>query len=96
MKLDATCETCGRRFALAQILPEPTGTGGRCPFCGHNFARHYVSVLPGLLEDAERGADFLAGAIERVQGLRPGFRIDLEGLMSKLREELGSMENESA
>lgn len=27
MKLEAVCDTCGRTFLLAEILPSPEGTG---------------------------------------------------------------------
>jgi DNA-directed RNA polymerase subunit RPC12/RpoP len=96
MKLEATCNTCGRRFALVQILPEPDGTGGRCPFCGTNFGRHYVQVLPEVIEDAEAGADDLIAALEKLQGMHPGFRVDLKTLLRRINEELSPAEDETA
>jgi hypothetical protein len=96
MKLEATCNTCGRRFALAQILPGPDGTDGRCPFCGTNFGRHYVQVLPEVIEDAEMAADSLINAVEKLQGMHPGFRIDLKTLLRRFSEELQAAGDESA
>ena len=95
MKLEATCNTCGRRFALVQILPGPDGTAGRCPFCGTNFGRHYVQVLPEAIEDAEAASDALVAAIEKLQGMHPGFRIDLKTLLRRFSEELSSVEDET-
>ena len=95
MKLEATCNTCGRRFALVQILPGPDGTSGRCPFCGANFGRHYVQVLPESIEDAEAALDDLVGSIEKLQGMHPGFRIDMKTLLRRFSEELSPAEGET-
>ena len=96
MKVEGVCNTCGRRFALVQLLPEPEGTGGRCPFCGSQFGRHYLSVLPSSIKDAEAGVDTLAAAIDRLQGMRPGFRVDVKALMRQFAEEVSTAEDESA
>lgn len=97
MRLEASCNTCGRRFALAQIQPGPDGTSGRCPFCGTRFGRHYVQVLPESVGDAEKAFDDLIAALEKLQGMHPGFRIDLPRLTRRLAEELPTLrENESA
>ena len=60
MKLEAVCNTCRRRFLLTEILPPPEGTGGRCPFCGAHFGRHYVAALPDLVRSVEAAADTFA------------------------------------
>jgi hypothetical protein len=96
MKLEANCNTCGRRFALVQILPGPDGTNGRCPFCGTNFGRHYAQVLPEAIEDAEIATDSLINAIEKLQGMHPGFRIDMKTLIRKFGEELSTPGDEPA
>lgn len=89
MKLEATCNECGRRFLLSQILDEPEGTGGRCPFCGFHFARHYTSVLPEVVREAEASAQSFYQALDRLRYLNAGFTVDIEALMKKMTEELG-------
>jgi hypothetical protein len=97
MRFEATCNTCGRRFLLAQILPSPGQPGGRCPFCGTRFGRHYVSVLPEAITRAEASAEELLDALKRLAGMHPGFRIDMENLLARLAEGMGQVpESESA
>ena len=43
MKLEAVCDTCGRTFLLAEILPSPEGTGA-----------DYLRRLAAELENPER------------------------------------------
>jgi DNA-directed RNA polymerase subunit RPC12/RpoP len=88
MKLEATCLNCRRRFLLSQIKPEPEGTGGRCPFCGFRFGRHYVQLLPQIVEGAESAADAFRSTLEQLQDMRPGFEIDHGALLKRISEEL--------
>ncbi|HEX3327940.1 MAG TPA: hypothetical protein VHV50_13190 [Actinomycetota bacterium] len=91
MKIEGTCNTCGRTFLLSQI-----GTGseapGRCPFCGAHFARHYTTLLPEAVEDAEAAAAHFISAVNKLQALQTGFRIDYEGLLKMLQEQVRSGE----
>lgn len=87
MNLQATCDKCSRRFALVQILPEPEGTSGRCPFCGFHFARHYVSLLPKAIKDAENALEQLLSAVSMLKGIEPGFTLDTRELAHSLLEE---------
>lgn len=89
MNLEATCDTCGRRFLLGQILPEPDGTGGRCPFCGTPFARHYSTVLPEMIGDAEAAFVRFAATMERLTDLRSGFDVDLDAALAAIKERVG-------
>jgi DNA-directed RNA polymerase subunit RPC12/RpoP len=88
MKLEATCQNCGRRFLIAQIRPEPEGTGGRCPFCGRRFARHYVATLPHVLDAAEQAADAFLSALEHLNDMHPGFQVEYGPILKRLSEEL--------
>ena len=88
MKLEATCGNCSRRFLLSQIRPEPEGTGGRCPFCGFRFGRHYVQTLPQMLDGAEAAADAFRSSLEQLNDLHPGFDIDYEAILKRISEEL--------
>lgn len=88
MKLEATCQNCHRRFLLSQIKPEPDGTGGRCPFCGFRFGRHYVQVLPEILEGAEAAADAFRSALEQLHDMHPGFDVDYEAVLKRISDEL--------
>lgn len=96
MKLEATCDNCSRRFALAQVLPEPEGTSGRCPFCGFRFGRHYVSVLPESVREAENALDQLLVTLGRLHGMRPGFTLDIESVIRRINEDAtGARQDES-
>ena len=88
MKLEAVCNTCRRRFLLSEILPPPEGTDGRCPNCGTHFGRHYVSALPELVRSAEAAADAFTTSFNRLAEMHPGFDLDADAFLKRLREEL--------
>jgi hypothetical protein len=90
MKLEATCQNCRRRFLISQLKPEPAGTGGRCPFCGDRFARHYVSSLPAVLEAAEFAADSFVSALEHLNDMNPGFQVEYAAILKRISEELAT------
>lgn len=90
MQIEATCDTCRRQFTLSQLLPEPGGTDGRCPFCGTRFGRHYVAVLPAVIEETEAAAEALVGSLEKLVGMNPGFKVDISAIFSDLAERLAS------
>jgi hypothetical protein len=83
MKIEATCDTCNRTFLLSQIGPD-SDAPGRCPFCGARFGRHYTTVLPEAVAEAERAATLLVHALGRLQAIETGFDIDLEGFLADL------------
>ncbi len=100
MKLEAVCGTCGRTFLLGEILPPPEGTGGRCPFCGTHYGRHYVASLPRLINAVEAEADAFAGSFNRLVDMHPGFQVKVHDFLRRLGEQLdsvgGSREDASA
>ena len=98
MKLEAVCNTCRRKFLLTEILPPPEGTGGRCPFCGAHFGRHYVAALPDLVRSVEAAADTFAASFNRLADLHPGFDLNAEDFLKRLSAELvaGEPRDESA
>src|SRR3979411_482005 len=92
MKLEAVCNTCRRRFLLTEILPPPEGSGGRCPFCGTHFARHYVAALPALVRSVEAAADTFASSFNRLADMHPGFDLTAEDFLKRLRAALVAAE----
>lgn len=92
MKIEATCDTCGRTFVLSQIGPD-SDAPGRCPFCGARFARHYSSVLVEAVRDAELAATSFVQIIGRLQAMETGFEIDIEGLLSNVAEQVRAHES---
>src|SRR5687768_6512429 len=86
MKIEATCNTCDRRFLLSQIGPQ-SDAPGRCPFCGARFARHYSTVLTEAVEEAETAASRFVQVLARLQSMETGFDLDLEGLVSTIAEQ---------
>ena len=83
MRIEAKCDQCGRTFLLSQIGPD-SETPGRCPFCGHRFARHYAGVLMETVQNAEISANNFVQMLSRLQNMETGFRIDLDGLLDDL------------
>jgi DNA-directed RNA polymerase subunit RPC12/RpoP len=95
MKIEASCDTCGRRFLLSQIGPE-SDAPGRCPFCGARFARHYSTVLVDAVRDAELAATNFVQIIGRLQAMETGFEIDIEGLLKTVAEHVREHEGHRA
>lgn len=87
MKIEATCENCRRVFLLSQIGQE-SDAPGRCPFCGHRFARHYSSVLVETVNAAEVAASNFVHVLGRLQSMETGFDIDIEGLLLTIGEQV--------
>jgi DNA-directed RNA polymerase subunit RPC12/RpoP len=87
MKIEATCDTCGRKFLLSQIGPE-SDAPGRCPFCGAHFARHYTTVLTDVVNDTEIAAQYFVNVLGRLQSMETGFDINIEGLLRELGEQV--------
>jgi hypothetical protein len=83
MKIEARCNTCERTFLLSQIGPD-SDAPGRCPFCGARFGRHYTTMLPQAVADAESAAPLLVHTLGRLQAIETGFDIDLEGFLADL------------
>lgn len=88
MKIQATCQTCGRRFLLAQI-GEDSDAPGRCPFCGAHFAKQYSTVLVDAVRDSENAATYFANALSRLDSMETGFVIDYEALLAEISTNLG-------
>lgn len=95
MRIEADCETCGRTFLLSQIGPG-SDAPGRCPFCGAGFGRHYTTVLIGSVEGAERAADDFVRSMGRLQAIETGFRLDMQGLLRAIKEQIEAQEPEHA
>ena len=95
MKIEATCDTCGRRFLLSQIGLD-SDAPGRCPFCGARFARHYSTVLMEAVRDAELAATSFVQIIGRLQAMETGFDIDIERLLKELAEQVRAHERQRA
>ncbi len=87
MKIKATCQTCGREFYLSQIGPD-SDAPGRCPFCGARFARHYSTILVDAVREAEATGSKFVHALGRLESLKTGFDIDVEGVLEELAGQL--------
>jgi DNA-directed RNA polymerase subunit RPC12/RpoP len=95
MKVQATCDTCGRNFLLSQIGPQ-SDTPGRCPFCGARFARHYNSILVDAVADVEREGPRFINLLAKLQAMETGFDIDMKALLAQLEREVLEHERSSA
>lgn len=87
MNIEAKCENCSRTFLLSQI-GEESDAPGRCPFCGHRFARHYSSVLVETVKATEVAAANFVHVLGRLQGMETGFDIDIEELLRDVSEQI--------
>ena len=87
MKIEAKCQNCSRTFLLSQI-GEESDAPGRCPFCGHRFARHYSPVLVETVKATEVAATNFVHVLGRLQGIETGFEIDIEGLLSNISDQV--------
>lgn len=94
MKIEATCDTCGRRFLLSQIGPE-SDAPGRCPFCGARFARHYSTVLVDAVREAEIEASRFVQVIGRLQAMETGFDVDIDRLLTDVEEQVRAREGKA-
>jgi hypothetical protein len=95
MKIEATCNTCDRTFLLSQIGPD-SDAPGRCPFCGARFARHYGGALVEAVQDAERASQHVTAALRRLIGFETGFDIDIEAVITSLKDALKDAETKVA
>lgn len=95
MKIEATCNTCGRTFLLSQIGPQ-SDAPGRCPFCGARFARHYGGALVDSVQDAEQASQHITVALRRLIGFETGFDIDIDAVITSLQDSLREAETKAA
>lgn len=95
MKIEATCNTCGRTFLLSQIGPE-SDAPGRCPFCGARFARHYGGALVDAVQDAEQASQHVTASLRRLIGFETGFDIDIDAVITSLHDSLRDAETKVA
>jgi DNA-directed RNA polymerase subunit RPC12/RpoP len=87
MKIEAKCETCGRKFLLDQIGPE-SDAPGRCPFCGARFGRHYTTVLVEAAQESEAATARFVHSLRRLLSMETGFDIDVDKLLKDLTEQV--------
>ncbi len=87
MKIEAKCDNCSRTFLLSQIGAD-SDAPGRCPFCGHRFARHYSGILVETVNATEVAASNFVHVLGRLQGMETGFDIDIEGLLRTVSEQV--------
>lgn len=85
MRIEATCDTCGRKFLLSQIGPEADAPG-RCPFCGARFGRHYTTVLVESAQETEEATTRFVHSLRKLLSMETGFDIDVEGLLKDLAD----------
>ena len=88
MKIKGTCRRCGREFLVEQVLEN----GGLCPWDGRPFQPNYAVVLVDALRDAVSAGGTLENALEKIADMEPEFVLDLDSVLSQLREHLERLE----
>jgi DNA-directed RNA polymerase subunit RPC12/RpoP len=95
VKVQGTCDTCGRTFLLSQIGPD-SDAPGRCPFCGARFARHYMASLIETVRQVEIETDRFVTALSRLQAMETGFDIDVDQLLKSIEQQVRDHERPQA
>ena len=95
MKIEAKCDTCGRKFLLSQIGPD-SDAPGRCPFCGARFGRHYTTVLVESAYESELATDRFIQSLRRLISMETGFDIDVDGLLKELGDHVRAGDTQKA
>ncbi|MGH2576997.1 MAG: hypothetical protein ACRDG9_04475 [Actinomycetota bacterium] len=88
MKIKGTCRRDGREFLVEQVIEN----GGRCPWDGKPFQADYAVVLVDSLRDAEAAGNTLENAMEKVADMEPGFVLDIDSVIGRIREHLERLE----
>lgn len=88
MKISVTCRTCGRDLLAIQAIEG----GGSCPWCGTPFSPDYAATLVVHLGDAVDAGERLERALEGLADLRPGFAVDVESVLGKIKRDLARLE----
>jgi hypothetical protein len=95
MKIEASCDTCDRKFLLSQIGPE-SDAPGRCPFCGARFGRHYTTVLVETAQESEVATQRFIHSLRRLLSMETGFDIDVDGLLKELGDQVRAGDTQQA
>lgn len=88
MRISGTCKSCGRDLVARQVIDG----GGSCPWCGTPFNPDYAVTLVERLADAVEAGERLEKAIEDLADLRPGFTIETESVVGKIKRDLARLE----
>jgi len=88
VKIRGTCRSCRREFFVEQVIEN----GGHCPWCGEVFQSHYAAVLVESLRAAEAAGNNIDNALEKVADMTPGFTLDKDSVLSRLRAHLERLE----
>jgi hypothetical protein len=88
VKIKGTCRRDGREFLVEQVIEN----GGRCPWDGKPFQADYAVVLVDSLRDAEAAGNTLENAMEKVADMEPGFVLDIDSVIGRIREHLERLE----
>lgn len=85
MEIKITCRACERTYPLDMVV-DPEGRPGHCPFCGEVLAFQYASTL---VETAERvirlGAEFTR-QLTLLAELAGGFKIEEDSISEPVRD----------
>lgn len=85
--IKGTCRTCGREFALEQVIQG----GGECPWCGTPFNADYAVALVEALSDMTIASARLERAIEAVADMQPSFTLETETVLGKMTRDLARL-----
>ena len=87
MKIQATCNECGRDVAADQAI----GGGGTCPWCGTAFSPDYALTFVDALRDAQEAGTRLERALEAIADVGPAMTIAEGSVTGQLRRHLGRL-----
>lgn len=85
--IKGTCRTCGREFALDQVIQG----GGECPWCGTPFNPDYAVALVDALADLRTASAKLERAIEAIADMQPTFTLETDTVLGKMTRDLARL-----
>lgn len=87
MRIEATCNHCGRDFYFGQLVAARPDDADRCPHCGRHLG---VPRLRPVVAAAETALGALVSALRELAGHQPAFRLNPESVLEPVREALAA------
>lgn len=88
MRVQATCERCGRQFLLFQLYSADPAVADRCPHCSHHLG---IVGVRSLALRTDRAVDELVRCLDELAARRPRFRVDPATVVDPVRDAVSAL-----